>query len=67
MGRSDKITGYEKDFIDCVNQLEVVDLAFSGSFLTKSNRQEGERFVSKKLDRVMGNMLWLEQYRQNSC
>jgi len=42
------------EFVDCINRLEIEDLAFTGLFHTWSNKQVGENFVSKKLDRVHG-------------
>jgi hypothetical protein len=45
---------YELEFVDCINRLEIEDLAFTGLFHTWSNKQVGENFVSKKLDRVHG-------------
>jgi exonuclease III len=53
------LSGYEQDFVNCVNRLEVEDLPFSGLFHTWSNKQAGDSFVSKKLDQVVANFGWL--------
>jgi hypothetical protein len=55
-------TGYEKDFVECIKDIEVEDLAFTGCFHTWTNKQEGMAFVSKKLDRVLSNMEWLRSF-----
>jgi len=50
---------YEKEFIDCLQQLEVDDLAYTRCFHTwRTNNQVGDDFVCKKLDRVMVNGDW---------
>jgi hypothetical protein len=41
---------YDTEFVDCISQIEVVDLAFTGCFHTWSNKQAGSAFVSKKMD-----------------
>lgn len=52
-------TCYETEFVECINRLEVEDLAFMGCFHTWTNKQVGESFVSKELDRVMSNLEWM--------
>jgi hypothetical protein len=59
---STSLTCYVKEFRDCVFSLEVVDLAYSGFFHTWTNKQAGSDFVSRKLDRVMANVNWLQHY-----
>lgn len=44
------LDGYESDFVDCIYQVEIVDLAFSGSYYTWTNKQSDSDFVAKKLD-----------------
>jgi hypothetical protein len=51
---------YEKEFGDCDISLEVDDLAYSGPFHTWTNKQSGSNFVSRKLNRVMANIQWLQ-------
>jgi hypothetical protein len=46
--------------------LEIEDLAFTGFFHTWSNKQVGDDFVSKKLDRVMANFEWLNVFVNTS-
>lgn len=53
---------YDEEFAECINTIEVDDLAFTGCFHTWSNKQTGLAFVSKKLDRVLANMFWLQSY-----
>lgn len=59
-------TSYEHDFVDCIRQLEVEDLPYSGQFHTWSNKQIGDNFVSKKLDRVMSKFEWLNIFVNTS-
>jgi hypothetical protein len=49
---SDKLNSYEIEFGQCLNDLEVLDLNFSGCFYTWTNKSEEPRFVVTKLDRV---------------
>lgn len=46
--------------------MELVDLAFSGCFYTRTNKQTDGDFVAKKLDRVMANEVWLDKLGQTS-
>jgi hypothetical protein len=57
---------YEMDFIGCINRLEIDDLAFTGMLHTWSNKQVGEDFVSKKLDKVVSNLDWLSSFVNTS-
>lgn len=54
----ERLNGYEIDFGDCINQIEVLDLTFSGCVFTWCNKREEGSFVAKKLDRVMVNEAW---------
>lgn len=47
------------EFGTCLNNLDVIDLNFSGCFYTWTNKSEGDGFVARKLDRVMVNEEWL--------
>lgn len=38
------------------------DLNFCGSLFTWTNKQEGDAFVAKKLDRIMVNEFWMEKF-----
>jgi exonuclease III len=53
---------YEKEFDDCIQNLEVDDIAYTGCFHTWTNKQIGADFVSKKLDRVLANGDWLATF-----
>ncbi|XP_062155298.1 uncharacterized protein LOC133863345 [Alnus glutinosa] len=53
---------YEKEFVDCIQNLEVDDIAFTGCFHSWTNKQIGADFVSKKLDRVLANGDWLATF-----
>jgi hypothetical protein len=46
---------YEKEFVECIQNLEVDDIAYTSYFHTWTNNQFGLDFVSKKLDRVLAN------------
>jgi len=56
------LNNYEIEFCDCIARLEVEDLAYSGCFHTWNNKQDGDHFVSKKLDRVLSNFCWLQKF-----
>jgi hypothetical protein len=53
---------YEKEFVDCIQHLEVDDIAYMGCYHTWTNNQAGSDFVSKKLDRVLANGEWLTSF-----
>jgi hypothetical protein len=53
---------YEKEFVDCIQNLEVDDIAYTGCIHTWTNKQIGANFVSKKLDRVLANGDWLASF-----
>jgi hypothetical protein len=59
---SDRLNAYEVEFGQCLNDLEVLDLNFSGSFYTWTNKSEEPRFVARKLDRVLANMQWMNNF-----
>jgi hypothetical protein len=45
-----------------LNDLEVLDLNFSGCFYTCTNKSKEPRFVARKLDRVLTNVSWLSSF-----
>jgi hypothetical protein len=45
---SDKLNSYELEFGKCLNDLEVMDLNFSGCFYTWTNKSEEPRFTARK-------------------
>jgi hypothetical protein len=57
---------YEREFVDCIQDLEVDDIAFSSCLHTWTNKQSGDDFVCKKLDRVMANCAWIQLYGNSS-
>ncbi|XP_059436754.1 uncharacterized protein LOC132169808 [Corylus avellana] len=59
---SDKLSSYEIEFGQCVNDLEVLDLNFSGCFYTWTNKSEEPWFVARKLDRVLANVNWMSSF-----
>jgi hypothetical protein len=59
---SDKLNSYEVEFGKCLNDLEVLDMNFSGCFYTWTNKSEEPRFVARKLDRVLANEFWLSYF-----
>jgi hypothetical protein len=60
------ISCYEKDFENCILGLEVDELAHTRCFHTWINNQVGSAFVSRKLDRVMSNLVWLQHFGNTS-
>jgi hypothetical protein len=59
---SNKLNSYEVEFGQCLNDLEVLDLNFSGCFYTLTNKSEVPRFVATKLDRVLPNEYWMSYF-----
>jgi hypothetical protein len=59
---SDKLNSYEIEFGQCLNDLEVLDLNFSGCYYTWTNKSEEPHFVARKLDRVLANEFWLSYF-----
>jgi hypothetical protein len=59
---SNKLNSYELEFGQCLNDLEVMDLNFSGCFYTWTNKSEEPRFVARKLDRVLANEYWMSVF-----
>jgi len=55
-------SGYENEFRDCLSGLEIEDLAATGCFHSWTNNQIGDAFVSKKLDRALSNLEWLQHF-----
>ncbi|XP_048503083.1 uncharacterized protein LOC125498834 [Beta vulgaris subsp. vulgaris] len=49
----------------CLNQCQLEDIKSSGCFYTWNNKQEGQDRVYSKLDRVLDNVKWMEEF-QNS-
>jgi hypothetical protein len=59
---SNKLNSYELEFGQCLNDLEVMDLNFSGYFYTWTNKSEDPRFIARKLDRVLANEYWMSVF-----
>jgi hypothetical protein len=59
---SNKLNSYEIEFGKCLNNLEVLDLTFSGCFYTWTNKSEEPQFVARKLDRVLANEYWMNYF-----
>jgi len=59
---SDSLNSYELEFGECLNDLEVINLKFSGCFFTWNNKSEGAGFIARKLDRVLVNEEWLGRF-----
>jgi predicted PolB exonuclease-like 3'-5' exonuclease len=55
-----------RSLLSCIQNLGVDDLSYSGCFHTWTNNQSGSDFVSKKLDRVLSNCEWLNQFGNTS-
>lgn len=53
---------YEKEFVNCLHNLEVDGISYMRRFHTWTNNESGEDFVSKKLDRVLSNCDWLQKF-----
>ncbi|XP_035843934.1 uncharacterized protein LOC110932523 [Helianthus annuus] len=59
---SSKVTTGMKDFKDCVNELEVVDINSSGIHFTWRQKLKKGVGILKKLDRIMGNTCFLDSF-----
>jgi hypothetical protein len=59
---SNRLSSYDIEFDQCLNDLEVLDLNFSRCFYTRINKSEEPRFITIKLDRVLANMSWLSSF-----
>jgi hypothetical protein len=57
-----KLNSYESDFGNCLNDIEVLDLNFSGCSYSWTNKSEVPRFVARKLDRVLVNEYWMSLF-----
>jgi exonuclease III len=64
---SKNLNSYEIEFGQCLNDLKVMDLNFSGCFYTWTNKSEIPRFVARKLDRVLANEYWGELFWKDHC
>ncbi|XP_062118735.1 uncharacterized protein LOC133832402 [Humulus lupulus] len=49
-------------FQSCVEKCGLIDMKFTGNFFTWNNKQEGSSRVYAKLDRVLVNDHWLENF-----
>lgn len=55
------VTFEVQDFQACVTATELIDIHSGGCFFTWSNKRS-EGFLTKKLDRVMTNIHWLDAF-----
>lgn len=51
----------ELDFVECVDASGITDIPSIGTYYTWSNKRS-MGFLAKKLDRVMGNIHWLDTF-----
>ncbi|GJU38853.1 putative RNA-directed DNA polymerase [Tanacetum coccineum] len=51
------------DFKDCVNNIEVVDINSTGIHFTWNQKPKGRDGILKKLDRIMGNMDFIDSFQ----
>ncbi|XP_026396691.1 uncharacterized protein LOC113291366 [Papaver somniferum] len=52
-----------QDLARCVQLSKIMDLQFSGCFFTWTNRRQDGTIVSSKIDRVMVNVEWIQQFQ----
>ncbi|GJX21939.1 RNA-directed DNA polymerase, eukaryota, reverse transcriptase zinc-binding domain protein [Tanacetum coccineum] len=50
------------EFKDCVSQIEVMDINCSGIHFTWNQKPKGEGGLLKKLDRIMGNLKFVDSF-----
>ncbi|XP_021984667.1 uncharacterized protein LOC110880453 [Helianthus annuus] len=65
-GSSTSNIGMEK-FKECVNSIEVLDINSSGLHFTWSNKQQDTRAIFKKIDRILGNMKFIDTFQSASA
>ncbi|KAK8648745.1 hypothetical protein V6N13_129488 [Hibiscus sabdariffa] len=58
---SQRITGAMQEFLDCKDELDVVDHSYTGSLFTWCNCRE-EGLLSRKLDRILVNQSWFTKF-----
>ncbi|KAL4291256.1 hypothetical protein GQ457_14G001080 [Hibiscus cannabinus] len=58
---SQSVTGTIQDFLDCLDELDVLDHAYNGAVFTWYNKRE-EAPLSRKLDQVLVNNWWLRKF-----
>ncbi|KAK8554512.1 hypothetical protein V6N13_093501 [Hibiscus sabdariffa] len=58
---SQKLSGAMQEFLDCQEDLDVFDHAYTGSFFTLCNFRE-DAPILRKLDRVFVNQQWLQLF-----
>lgn len=46
-------------FRDCITQCKLYDVKYTGRFFTWTNKQEGDSRGFSKIDRVVGNDVWM--------
>ncbi|KAM6542833.1 hypothetical protein CsatB_007280 [Cannabis sativa] len=51
-------------FANCVEQCRLEDVKATGNFFTWSNKQQAKDRICSKIDRVMANQAWLDQYQK---
>ncbi|GAV59693.1 LOW QUALITY PROTEIN: DUF4283 domain-containing protein, partial [Cephalotus follicularis] len=54
-GSSQVISKAMKEFIDCLNAIEVDDFRQTGNLFSWSNKRKGSAAISNKIDRILGN------------
>ncbi|GKG16154.1 hypothetical protein Tco_0358477, partial [Tanacetum coccineum] len=54
------------DFKDCVRSIEVMDIHSTGLHFTWNQKPKGRNGVLKKLDRIMGNLEFIDTYQTRS-
>src|SRR4051812_20637759 len=57
------LTSKEKDFAQCLELTGLTDIPSSGAYFTWSNKRT-VGFLAKKLDRALGNEVWLDLFPQ---
>lgn len=60
-----KINTGMRDFKECINQIEVLDINSSGLHYTWNQKPKKGIGILKKLDRIMGNMKFIDLFRSS--
>lgn len=55
------------DLADTMEQCQLTDASYNGVFLTWCNKQEGEARMYAKLDRIIVNNAWLQEFNWSSA
>lgn len=51
-----------KDFSECCHNIYLTKIPWRGDYFTWTNRQQGDARVCSRIDRILGNDIWMMKY-----